>query len=249
MELLPSGSILGGASLYVETEKGRVLYAPCLQPHPIATVRKMQVKRAHALIVGAFHPDSHNPMPNRKREKERLINAVKERVAGGQFPIILCDPISTAQELTKLCSDHDIPVAVHPTIYRVNRVYEQFGSQLGHYSLFSKRNSTPRVIILPKSRRSIHIAPMRVPDGPMFLVEDSLPQFRRDTSQSFPTKIIDTFYMSAYCDGPELKAIIQLVAPKELYFFGPYTKRYVEEMKGICPKIKPLYVNDQPTLF
>src|SRR5690606_38073060 len=31
MELLPSGVVLGGASLYVETEKGRLLYAPQLQ--------------------------------------------------------------------------------------------------------------------------------------------------------------------------------------------------------------------------
>jgi hypothetical protein len=40
-----------------------------------------------------------------------------------------------------------------------------------------------------------------------------------------------------------------LVAPKELYFFGPYAKRYVEEMKDAAPKVRPLYVNGQATLF
>ena len=249
MELLPSGSILGGASLYVETDKGRVLYAPCLQPHPIATVRKMQVKRANALILGAFHPDPHQAMPNRRKERERLIQTIKDQLTVGQYPVILCDPISTAQELTKMLTDAGIQVAVHPTIYRVNRVYESFGSTLGDYSLFKGRRSPPRVLIMPKSRRGLGTPSIKCHGGPILAVEDTLPQFRRDTSSAFTTRILDTFFLSTHCDGPELKAIIQLVAPKELYFFGPYAKRYVDEMKGICPKIKPLFVNDQPTLF
>lgn len=249
MELLPSGSILGGASLYVETEKGRVLYAPCLQPHPIATVRKMQVKRANALILGAFHPDPHQAMPNRRKEKERIVTVLKEQLSLGKHPVLLCDPICTAQELTNLLSEANIPVSVNPTIYRVNKVYESCGSSLGPYSLMKKRKTAPRVLLLPKSRRGKNIFSIRDHEGPIFSVEDSLPQFRRDTSEAFATKVLDTFYLSTHCDGPELKAIIQLVAPKELYFFGPYAKRYVEEMEGICPKIKPLYVNDHPTLF
>ena len=249
MELLPSGSILGGASLYVETDKGRVLYAPCLQPHPIATVRKMQVKRANALILGAFHPDPHQSMPNRRKEKERLIAALKAQLAEGNYPIILCDPISTAQELTKLLTESDIPVSVHPTIYRVNKVYESFGSSLGQYALLKKKRVSPRVLIMPKSRRGKIVFTGRDQEGPIFVIEDTLPQFRRDTTDAFPTRVVDTFYLSTHCDGPELKAIIQLVSPKELYFFGPYAKRYVDEMKGVCPKIKPLFVNDQPTLF
>jgi hypothetical protein len=44
-------------------------------------------------------------------------------------------------------------------------------------------------------------------------------------------------------------SIIQSVGPKELYFFGPYAKRYVDEMEDVAPKVRPLYVNDQPTLF
>ncbi|MCX6126028.1 MAG: hypothetical protein NTV34_14945 [Proteobacteria bacterium] len=175
MELLPSGSILGGASLYVETEKGRVLYAPCLQPHPIATVRKMQVKKANALILGAFHPDPHQSMPNRRK--------------AGQYPVLLCDPISTAQEITKLLSEAQIPVSVHPTIFRVNKVYESCGSTLGQYSLMKKRRGPPRVLLLPKSRRGKAVFSVRGHDGPIFVIEDALPQFRRDTSDAFSTKV------------------------------------------------------------
>lgn len=249
MELLPSGSMLGGASLYVETEKGRLLYAPCLQPHTIPSIRKMQVKKAHALILGAYHADPTTPLPNRKKEKERLAESVKHYVSQKRYPIILCDPISIAQEITKLLSDDNIPLAIHPAIFKVNKVYESFGAHLGSYSLLSKRQSNPKVIILPKSARGRTLTSLGLPDGPIITIEDSLPQIRRDTTSSFATKVVATFHLSSYCDGPELKAIIQLVAPKEIYFFGPYAKRYVEEMKGVSPKVKPLFNNDQPTLF
>jgi hypothetical protein len=249
MELLPSGSVLGGASLYVETDKGRILYAPCLQPNSIATVRKMQVKKANVLILGAFHPDPNQSMPNRRKEKERLTTTIKEHLAQGRAPVVLCDPIATAQEVTKLLHDAGIPVAVHPTIYRINRVYESFGSMLGPYAVVGKRHSGQRVLILPKSRRTNNMHPVKDNAGPFLTIEDALPQFRRDTTDAFQTKVTDTFYLSTHCDGPELKAIIQLVAPKELYFFGPYAKRYVQEMKDAATRVRPLYVDDQPTLF
>jgi hypothetical protein len=249
MELLPSGSVLGGASLFVETDKGRVLYAPCLQPNSIATVRKMQVKKANVLILGAFHPDPNQSLPNRRKEKERLATAVKQHLAEGRTPVILCDPIATAQEITKLLNESSVPVAVHPTIYRINRVYESCGSMLGHYAVVGKRHSGTRVLILPKSRRSTNVSPIKDHAGPFLTIEDALPQFRRDTADAFQTKVMDTFYLSSHCDGPELKSIIQTVAPKELYFFGPYAKRYVDEMDDAAPKVRPLYVNDQPTLF
>ncbi len=249
MELLPSGSVLGGASLYVETDKGRILYAPCLQPNSIATVRKMQVKKANVLILGAFHPDPNQSLPNRRKEKDRLAGYIKDNLAQGRTPAILCDPISTAQEVTKLLNEQGIAVAVHPTIYRINRVYESFGAILGSYAVVGKRHSGNRVLILPKSRRTNTILPVKENEGPFITIEDALPQFRRDTTDAFQTTVTDTFYLSSHCDGPELKAIIQMVAPKELYFFGPYAKRYVQEMKDMAAKVRPLYVNDQPTLF
>jgi Cft2 family RNA processing exonuclease len=249
MELLPSGSILGGASLYIETDKGRSLYAPCLQPNSIPTVRKMQVKRASVLIMGANHPDPTQSMPNRRKERDRLMTSIREYLAQGQSPVILCNPIATAQEITKLLSDASIAVAVHPTIFRINRVYESFGSVLGQFSLLDKRPSGPRVLLLPKSRKSNSMPPVKNFSGPFINIEEALPQFRRDTTEAFLTNVADTFYLSNYGDGPELSAIIQLVAPKELYFFGPYAKRYVQEMRDAAPKVRPLYVNDQPTLF
>ena len=62
-------------------------------------------------------------------------------------------------------------------------------------------------------------------------------------------QIVERVHIASTCDGPEIREIIAAVMPKELYFFGPYAKRYVEELGTTVPVIKPLFVNDQPTLF
>ncbi|NDE13641.1 hypothetical protein EBZ80_01790 [bacterium] len=246
MELLPSGGILGGASLYVETEQGRLLYAPYLQTQKSGTVRQMQLKKAHTLILNAYHPDPNQALPNRKKERDRFIDSVKNAIQNGQAPTILCRPTAIAQELTKILSDEGIPVAVHPSIYRVHKVYEACGSPLGKYTPYSMRSAhRNKPVIWPAPTKPGHLR-SKLPEGPVFLIEQTM----GDTQ--LPTHLkrnVERFYFSDACDGVELREVIAAVAPKELYFIGPYAKRYVEEMKSICPKVKPLFQNNQPTLF
>lgn len=245
MELLPSGCVLGGASLYVETDKGRLLYAPQLQTHRIPTVRQMQLKKAHTLILGASHPDPFTPLPNRKKEKERLLEAVRKHIAGGQYPVILCEPVSIAQELTKMLTDEGIAVAVHDAVFKVNKVYESFGSKLGEYTRVSRRHTKQKVVLLPLPGRRTYLNVAGFGDAPVLSVESTVEPVPLDD----PAEVHGRFIISPTCDGPEVKEVVSLVAPKELYIFGPYAKRYVEGLQGAAPIIRPLFVNDQPTLF
>ncbi len=244
MELLPSGCVLGGASLHVETASGKLLYAPQLQIHKIPTVRQMQLKRAKTLILGAYQPLPAAPLPNRKKEKESLFQQVLQCVTDGIWPTIACATIGTAQELTKLLIDGGIPVVVSPGIAKINRIYEAYGSKLGPYSVYSAKRGKNRVAIFPLPPFNQVRIPS-APDGPQILVKES--PLNHDLEGT--DRVIGTYIISAQCDGPEIREIVTAVQPKEIYFFGPYTKAYVDEFSEIVPVVKALYTNDQPTLF
>lgn len=243
MELLPSGNVLGGASLYVESDKGRILYAPQLQTQKIATVRQMQLKKAQTLILGAFHPDPNMAMPNRRREKDRLLTVVKRFLASGEIPTILVPPLSTAQELTKWLTDHEIPVICHRSIYKLNRVYEAYGSALGDYTLYNPKNHRrSRVLLMPIEEKRIR---RQTPVGPTISIEETFSVNGSDVYRESE----DRFFMSSTSDGRELREVIAAVSPKEVFVFGPYAKSYAQELKSTCKSVKPLYSNDQPSLF
>lgn len=245
IELLPSGSILGGASLNVEIEPGRfVLYAPHILWQRNATARKLQLKKAQTLILGTNHPDPHCIMPKRRKEKDRLASAVKEAISRDEYPVILCSQVPTAQEICHLLNQQGISCAVHNRIYRLNRIYESCGSELGPFHLYHPRKGYKKPIILPVPAGLRARFPL--PDGPLFYIEDSL-------SKSLPPQafsaIDERFYISATSDPKDLREAIAEVSPEELYFFGPYAKSYVKAFADQAKEVRPLYQNGQPTLF
>lgn len=246
MELLPSGAVLGGASLYVETDTGRLLYAPHLQPQRVPTVRQMQLKKAHTLILQPTHPDPTLAMPNRKREKDRLLDTVQSMTKHGVFPVIYCEPIGTAQELTKLFTEHDIAVAVHDMIAKVNKVYEDSGSKLGPYTRYTRKYAKQKVTLVPLPSKIDTVRPNNLPEAPVIFVQATAEAPSPLSSGRQPA---ERFLLSTACDGTEIRDIITAVGPKEVYILGPYAKRYVAELTGLNAAIKPLFVNDQPTLF
>jgi hypothetical protein len=247
MELLPSGAILGGASLYIESGKNRILYAPQILPQKNIMARQMQLKKASTLILGAFSADNASTVPNRKKEKDRLIQVTQAAVAQGKYPVIFCEELATAQEITKELSDVKIPVAVHNKIYRFNQVYEQFGAKIGSYSLFHPKRTKNKVLILPMVKSSAGFVRFKLPDGPLYYVECS--SSIESPGPSVSKNITERFFLNSTADGKELREVIQAVGPKEIYFFGPYAKKYCEDLKHSAPKVRALFPNGETPLF
>ena len=245
MELLPSGSGLGGASLFVETGNHKsILYSPRPMLQRNQTVRQMQLKKADILILRAEHPDPTSIMPNRKKEWDRLIETTQSMVKRGEFPIIMCSSYPTAQEITKTFSDAQIPLAVHDSIYKINKIYENNGSELGTYSRLGTRKAKNKVVLFPhvEGRRFR----TRIPEGPIFSIEGTNSESHGpDPFQ----KIVHRFFLGSNCDGKDLREIISTVGAKEVYIFGPYTKRYTENFLLNGLSTKGLYPDQQPTLL
>jgi hypothetical protein len=248
MELLPSGSVLGGASLFVETDKARILYSPSLQTQSIPTVRQMQLKKADTLILNAHLPEPKLGFPNRRKEKERLVSRLKACLENNQIPVLLCPAIGTAQELCHFLSEHNIPVAVNNSILKVNKIYEAYGSQLGSYSTYYPKRTKNKVVILPLPLASS--LPSRkiqtIPGSQIFFVRNYPPI--DDLLGLFDQKV-ETFCIGQTSEAAELKEVAIAVKPKEIYFIGDYAKSYVDEFKTLAPSVKPLFPDGQPTLF
>ena len=87
IELLPSGGILGGASLFVETEGTSLLYAPLLRSKGFLSLRSMQLKSANFLILNALHPVNISAKVKRKNEIERLLIRIEKDIQSGNWPV------------------------------------------------------------------------------------------------------------------------------------------------------------------
>ena len=246
MELLPSGHALGGASLYVENGKQSVLYAPRVQTQKISVHRGFQLKKAKFLILSTCGSEPGLPSKNRNREKELLFGKLGDYIERNQWPFIFCQSLGLAQELTQYLSKMNVPVAVHPHIYKINKVYESYGCDLGIYSYFSSRRTKNKVVLCPlhTARKS----PQLTDSGrPVFTIrhnDEPLPEYLS------ASKICEDFQLYSMSYGQDFQEIIDQVKPKEVLFFGQHASIYAEHyQKSTGLSVRALYPNDQPTLF
>lgn len=244
MELLPSGAGLGGASLWVETNQKKILYAPHLQPMNSEICHHMQLRPADILILNAQAPYSSEVEYSRKKEKDRLLHKVIELIENGQSPIIYCDPFVTGPELCHLLGSHGIQIDLHSKISKVLKVYESYGSHIEkHDSSASAQKAKVSLHPTPQGLKKMRIT---LPNRPIISVIDD-PNTSID--DGLFKKIEDRFYIPSTCEGRELKAIINKVNPQEIYIFGPYAKEYVGQLKSAAPSVKALFPKHLPSLF
>ena len=117
LELLPAGNVLGGASLYIESEGESVLYAPLLALGKPNLCRSFQLKTADYLILKANTFESSKFVSHRKKELDRFITKVNQCLAEDKTPIIFSPLLHTASELCKTLSQEDYEPIVHKYIF------------------------------------------------------------------------------------------------------------------------------------
>ena len=183
---------------------------------------------------------------SRKKEKDRILNRIFDyRQKNGFYPILTASAIGTAQELTQLCSANNIPVAVHNQIAKINKIYNEFGIDLGKYKSYSKRSAKEKLVILPFSFN--YTRPFKLPsDQDIFAVGHDSRSY--EALNKFDG-LYEVFLLNTRADGPELKEIIAGVQPKKILVTGEHIQHYMQQLKMFSSRLQPIYKNDQPSFF
>jgi Cft2 family RNA processing exonuclease len=245
LELLPSGSLLGGASLFIETKNNSVLYAPRITLQKHLLTRKAQLRKAKTLVLKT-HSSAQKSYHSIKREKERLISWVLQiKATTNTWPIIYAPAFGTAQEVIRALDQSLIPTIVHTSIARINDVYKAYDFNIGSPGVWSKRSETDKVVIIPSPvpfGRRLHFTMMR----PSAVVHNQILSF--ESAMIHPSNI-SHFLMDSSPTINEIKEIIKEVEPSRLFIFGNGAKSHLAELKDLAEESKALYEFSYPTLF
>jgi hypothetical protein len=245
LELLPSGKVLGGASLFLETKHDSLLYAPRITLQKQLLTRKAQLRKAKTLVLKV---ESNAQVANHsiRKEKERLVDwALNVKSSSGVWPVIYAPPFGLAQEVIKTLDQALIPTLVHPSLVGINSVYTSSDFNIGKPGTWSKRSESDRLLIIPSPvpfGRRLSFTMMR----PSALIYDSSLAF--ESAMTRPSNITP-FLMDCSPTIAELKEIIKEVSPERLYLFGTGAKSHASELKSTVDDIKAIYKLSQPSLF
>jgi Cft2 family RNA processing exonuclease len=148
-----AGHCLGSAMLLVETAAGSMLYTGDFKLRPSATAAAANPPRADVLVMESTYGDPRYRLPPRDEVIEQLIRTVNLVLSSGRTPVIQAYVMGKAQEVTRILTQHGIPVLQHPLIYEISRIYEEQGCSLGDFACFGTEYIAGHAVIVPPFRQ------------------------------------------------------------------------------------------------
>ena len=150
--LYPAGHILGSAMVYVESEKGSVLYTGDYRtpPSPASEGFAVPEQVDHFITEATFGLpiykwDSHDKLAAEIR------NFASETLEDGYTPVFLAYNLGKAQEVMHMLAPLDHPVQIHGAGYKMCDVYEEAGIDLGNYSTYDRESCEGNILITTNS--------------------------------------------------------------------------------------------------
>ncbi|MBD3290429.1 MBL fold metallo-hydrolase [candidate division KSB1 bacterium] len=149
IELFPSGHILGSAQILIEKDGVRLVYTGDLNLRTSATAAPAEIREADILIIESTFGRPEFVFPKRYLVIEQLVKFIDKCFARGIAPVILGYSLGKSQEVIKILGDLDYQISVHSSIYKMLKIYEQYGISFKNYKLYEGEDLRKRVMVIP----------------------------------------------------------------------------------------------------
>lgn len=150
--LNPAGHILGSAMVYIETDKGSLLYTGDYRTPPSPASEGFDApKQADILITEA----TFSLPVYRWRSHEELAGEIREfaesSLLEGRTPVFLAYNLGKAQEVMHLLAPLQKEVMIHGAGYKLCGIYDRHGIDLGNYSAYVREECEGKILVCPSS--------------------------------------------------------------------------------------------------
>jgi putative mRNA 3-end processing factor len=153
ISLHPAGHVLGSAQILIEKDGQRICYTGDFRLGSGLTTEECSPVPCDTLLMECTYGHEKYLFP----ERQDLLADIEEFIEGCfdrlEFPVILGYSLGKAQEAIKAATDLGYGSVVHPAIYKICRVYKEFGIQFHNLSEIGKRPVGRRVIVFPPNKK------------------------------------------------------------------------------------------------
>ncbi len=237
-----SGHILGSSQVVIENSKKAVYTSDFKLEDSLLLEGAIPLQSDILVIESTFGLPCYG-FPKREQLYSEMGKWIKEKTRKG-FVVLAGYSLGKAQELTKIVNEftEEIPL-VHESVYKNNKVYEQFGKNLGDYGLLDHNLKESNVLIMP---------PSLVKQNLLQALEYSLKKkvfSAMATGWAYRGCHDTVFPLSDHADFRQLLEYVQYSKPKMVYTTHGFERelaRYIEKRLNI--PAKPLSLATQKTM-
>ena len=240
--LLPAGHILGSAQVLVETEEARLLYTGDFKRRESLTCEEATAVKADTLVMECTFGHPRYAFPPVARVRDSIRSFCTQSLSEGLTPILLAYSLGKSQELLAILSGSGLEVVVHRSVSVMSAVYQKHGVDLGEYSIWSGKNHTGKVLIIPPNSRS---SSQKLEKSRSAVISgwamDSRAIYRNRCDFAFP--------LSDHADHGELIEHVEETGAKEVYTVHGFTEEFARDLRALGIDALALGGGNQLELF
>lgn len=227
--LIPAGHILGSAQIFLETERGSLLYTGDFKLRPGLSAEPAEWRTADTLIMETTYGRPRYRLPPTDEVIARMIAFCRETLDDGGVPVLLGYSLGKAQEILCALDAVGLTPMLHGAVWKMTRIYQQLRPEpLCSCVRYEAGEVAGKVLICPPSaNRSLMLTKIKNRRVAMLSgwAMDPGAQFRYQCDAAFP--------LSDHADYTDLLRYVELVKPKRVLTLHGFAADFARDLRAL----------------
>jgi putative mRNA 3-end processing factor len=244
LEMHPAGHVLGSAQLLIVRDGRRIVYTSDVNVRQTATAERASPVECDVLAIPATYGAPQFRFPPREEVLERIKQFVDDCLNDRATPVLIANPIGTAQELMHFFGKNEYRMRVHRSIYDVAKIYRELGVTINNARRFQGTPARDEVVLFPPILRK-HASIRKLKKYKTAIVTGRT----MDEAWVYRHRVDAAFPLSDAADHDELVEFIKDTGASEIYLTGGYVEELSAELRAEGFKVYSLVPPEQLSLF
>ncbi len=224
--LLPAGHIFGSAQFFLQSDAGSLLYTGDFKLRPGKSAEATEWRQADTLIMETTFGLPRYRFPPTDDVVAQIVAFSRDALEEGAVPVLLGYSLGKAQEILCALAGAGLTPMLHGSVYRMTRIYEQFGQSFCEYQRYDAKDVAGKVLICPPSANRSRMLE-KIPNKRVAMISgwavDPGARFRYQTDAAFP--------LSDHADYPDLLRYVELVQPKRVLTLHGFAAEFARDLR------------------
>jgi Cft2 family RNA processing exonuclease len=155
----------------------------------------------------------------------QLINFCMESIGAGQVPILFGYSLGKAQEILAALHEPEFRVFLHPTVYEMTRLYQDFYQSFPAFEMYTGTLPDGSILICPPGANRMLISRIENRRTAM------LTGWALDSGATYRYQCDALFPLSDHADYSDLIRYVELVKPKRVFTVHGFAAQFAQDLR------------------
>jgi DNA ligase-1 len=224
--LLPAGHIFGSAQCFLFAGDETLLYTGDFKLRPGKSAERAQWHHADTLIMETTFGLPRYRFPPTEQVIDQIVAFCRETIEAAQVPVLLGYSLGKAQEILCSLDGAGLTPMLHGSVYRMTRIYEQFGQSFCKYVRYNANEVGGKVLICPPSTNRSQMLE-KIPHRRVAMISG----WAVDPNAIYRYGVDAAFPLSDHADYDDLIRYVGLVRPRRVFTLHGFAAEFASDLR------------------